>query len=318
MDQTASAPPRLWPGLEVLVLARAPGLAESVRAAAAVHVEKVSAFSEFPSAYDHAKKTRAVGLVLAADDLPDLPLSGVVSQIGRPFESKGWQCFGALILTGAAVAPEELLRGDRLLAAWPRRRLESAAAAGPVLRRLWHVHARACETQLLPESLRRTLLALAAPLLPAASALFQERAALILGGAAGGLGLNWFELLGVQWLPVVEALQRCAPRALEANPGLAGLCRLARPETQPRDLSEALGLQAPRPARLRAVVAVLEAARASESLRAALDTIERRTSFRGEAQRSGDGDILCRRLFYCRRHLLRLAQEVERPPQEAP
>lgn len=295
-----------WGGQQSLVLCGSPRSAEDVAAALAPELGPVAAFSDYGAAFDHAKKTRAVGFFLIADDVRGVPLDGAVAQLARPYETKGWPAFGALILTGAP-APDAaaLLASRRLLSAVPVARLAAGAPARASARRLWEACARALEAELIPEALRATLLALAARRLPPASALFCERAAFMLCGSRGGAGLGWLEGIGAAWLPVFEALRSTAPEAVEANGALEGLCALVRPKRSPEDLAGALAEEDPG-RRAAAAVLVLERARREGRLEAELDALERRGKDRPAPEREGRGDPLLRRLFYCRRRLLRL------------
>ena len=301
--------PRAWSGAEALVLASSPE--ERRELGARLATAGVSVFSSYGEAYDYAKKKGSVAFAavsdLAGEGPSPLPLEDAVSQLLRAYETKGWPGFGVLLRSGGsptAAAARAAARSPRILDYLP------AAEATPEV--FWSLAAAAFEGHVAPEALRNTLEALAAPALPGDSRLFLERLTLLLGGPDTGAGLNWFELTGALWLPVIEALGITAPAAAEANPVLAQLASLAKTPQTPSSADEALELKAAPAARVAALAKVLDGARREGRLKEEFDALEKRDAGRAAApvERQGAGDPLRRRPFYSRDRILSIAAEA--------
>ncbi|MCC7441843.1 MAG: hypothetical protein IT285_09425 [Bdellovibrionales bacterium] len=262
-----------WDGIESLIYRHGADAASRSELAAALapHFPGITEFGEFGPAFDHAKKLRNVGLVWFDDRDAVLPLDGILTQLGKPAESKGWPCFGVLIRTGAPLSPEACLAlqgTGRLLMTVEEGELENPGRLLRLMIELRVLYLHALGEELFPRALQESFEAFAATELSRVSIRFRERLTHLILAPGSEVGLSALETLGALWAPVLECVERKAPSLLAPHPFLKDL------------------LQGIRGSRIHTLGAELEALRSAGSLGSscplgkpeAADPVERRVA----------------------------------------
>ena len=218
---------KAWAGMNVLVFGKTPlspmKVEQAIATAAPANEVRVDSFEDYSDALDHCKNKRNAGFIFLLEDVGDLPLNDVFTQLSRPYEAKGWPAFGVLVYERA-----ESIKGLRamqsnphLLSYLPLSDILDRERVSVVLQDLWSKFIAGFESHILPLSLQETLISLAKDRISEESIHFCDRVSQLL---SSNLNVSWIDAIALRWGLVINAVKKSAPAALLPHTMLVQIC----------------------------------------------------------------------------------------------
>lgn len=232
---------RAWAGLTLLVYGKRPmapmQIEQAVANASPANEVKIESFEEYDDALDFCKSQRDVGFVLLHENCGNLPTADVFRQLAKPYEKKGWPCFGVLIHDGteSITGLKTMQQCSNLLKYISIQDLLDKRKTALILDDVWENFSIAFQRHVIPRALEETFLSLAKPELTTTDVHFMDRVNTLL---AASLNLSWIETISLRWAPIVGAVRNRNPSALEPHEALVQICSLSNSSSAPNDMLE--------------------------------------------------------------------------------
>ena len=216
---------RAWSGLNILIYGSTPMLPmqieQSLASVTPNNEVKFDSFEDYSDAFDFSKDK-----ILILENCGKLPVADVFSQLAKPYESKGWPCFGVLIHDGTETfnGLRTVKKDSRFLNYVSKEVLLDSKSASEFLMNLWNQFSASFEEKIIPQALQETLISLAKEKMTEESIHFLDRVSTLV---SSNLNISWIESVALKWAPIVSSVQEKHSNAISPHMTLQQICGMA-------------------------------------------------------------------------------------------
>lgn len=267
---------RAWAGLEIMVFGKTPLLPmqieQAIAAATPANEVKIESYEEYADALDYCKDRRTVGFFVLLENCGEYPVHDVFKQLSKPYEQKGWPCFGILVHEGqeSFVGLRTLQRSPNILGYHSSKDFLDKTKTPSLMNDIWNAFSAAFEKHLVPNALQETFTSLAVETTPIDSIHFQDRVTTMLSHR---LNVSWIETVALRWAPSIDAIQAKHPSALSPHVALTQICSLTQFKGDRAKYETIVASKEALVARIRAAAEFLDSKRLSGELEGVLQTL---------------------------------------------
>lgn len=261
---------RAWAGIDILVIGSTPNVPmqlEQALAGADPSNETVfESFEKFEDAYDFCKSRGTVGLLLVLENCGNHPPLGVFQQLAAPFETKQGPCFGVLLHDNEeTIAGHSTVRFSkgRILSYVSIQEILSISGSRRFLNTTWDLYAHAVEDTIAPEALRTAIYSIVEKSLSEEKRILLTR---ICNSLVPRLTLSYWEMLGIQWWPIMNALKQEDYKLWETQETLRKLCKSVEPSPSIGDVDAIVTSKASLAVRVSAFIRLIATSKSIEDL----------------------------------------------------
>ena len=302
---------RAWSGLNILIFGNTPLLPmqieQALSSATPNNEIRFDSFEEYSDAFDHSKDKKNVGLILILENCGKIPAGEAFNQLAKPYESKGWPCFGILIHEGTETINglRTIKKDNRFLSYVSKSSLLDSSINADFLMNTWNNFSRAFEEKIIPPALQETLLSLAKETIAQDTIHFIDRSTAVL---SANLNISWIETVALKWAPIVAAVERNHAGALTPHITLKQICDMAK-YTQNDSIIDVIKSKNSLCSRILKTTLLLDELRQTNRLHTELQTLG--------AQNKPGAPALLRHLVNARDKFLKIADDEQQSLREA-
>lgn len=230
---------KAWAGLNILVYGKTPmlpmQLEQAIASASPENEIRVDSFEEYDTALDFAKDSQSVGFIFILENCSELPVADVFKQLSKPYESKGWPCFGILLYekTESIKGLRTMQECDNIIGYHSVESILNRAKTANTLNSIWEKFNASFQEKIIPIPLQQTLLSIAEAQINQVSMHFRDRVTTLL---SSNLNISWVETVSMRWNPIINAIKSTKQgNAIDPHVTLVQICLLSDPLPETED-----------------------------------------------------------------------------------